>query len=390
MKSNARHTVIVGSGIVGLAHAWAAARQGDRVTVFERSDKARGASVRNFGMFWPIGQTVENYPIALRSGALWQEFASAMNITARRCGSACIVDHDDEAAVLEEFAKLAPDLGIDCELWTRAQAEERCPGVRKGIAKAALFSPTECNVDPRQALATLPVYLAKKYGVAFHWSTAVAHVEEGKLTTASGERSLFDQIIICSGHDFETLFPLAFADAPIKVCKLQMLRTVAQPDGWSLGPMLASGLTLRHYDSFAICPSLAAVKNRIARDTPELDHYGIHVMASQNGAGEVVIGDSHHYGDAVIPFDDDADAIRIANDSEFGLNGSVFTNDPQAAYDVARRIRTGAVAQNGMKLEFTAPFGGFKKSGIGREGGDAAIWNFLELKTILVDAGVTV
>jgi aldehyde dehydrogenase (NAD+) len=92
----------------------------------------------------------------------------------------------------------------------------------------------------------------------------------------------------------------------------------------------------------------------------------------------------------LIPAEDEDDAIRIANDSEFGLNGSVFTNDPQAAYDVARRIRTGAVAQNGMKLEFTAPFGGFKKSGIGREGGDAAIWNFLELKTILVDAGVTV
>ena len=303
MKSNARHTVIVGSGIVGLAHAWAAARQGDRVTVFERSDKARGASVRNFGMFWPIGQTVENYPIALRSGELWQEFASAMNITARPCGSACIVDQDDEATVLEEFVKLAPDLGIDCELWTRAQAEERCPGVRKGIAKAALFSPTECNVDPRQALATLPVYLANKYGVAFHWSTAVTHVEEGKLTTASGERSLFDQIIICSGHDFETLFPLAFAHAPIKVCKLQMLRTVAQPDGWSLGPMLASGLTLRHYDSFAICPSLAAVKNRIARDTPELDHYGIHVMASQDMNGGIVLGDSHEYGNDIEIFD---------------------------------------------------------------------------------------
>jgi acyl-CoA reductase-like NAD-dependent aldehyde dehydrogenase len=92
----------------------------------------------------------------------------------------------------------------------------------------------------------------------------------------------------------------------------------------------------------------------------------------------------------LIPAEDEDDAIRIANDSEFGLNGSVFTNDPQAAYDVARRVRTGAVAQNGMKLEFTAPFGGFKKSGIGREGGDAGIWNFLETKTILVDAGVTV
>ena len=92
----------------------------------------------------------------------------------------------------------------------------------------------------------------------------------------------------------------------------------------------------------------------------------------------------------LIPAEDEEDAIRIANDSEFGLNGSVLTNDAQAAYDIARKVRTGAVAQNGMKLEFSAPFGGFKKSGIGREGGDEAIWNFLETKTILVDEAVTV
>jgi acyl-CoA reductase-like NAD-dependent aldehyde dehydrogenase len=88
----------------------------------------------------------------------------------------------------------------------------------------------------------------------------------------------------------------------------------------------------------------------------------------------------------LIPAEDEEDAIRIANESEFGLNGSVFTHDAKAAYEIARRVRTGAVAQNGMKLEFTAPFGGFKKSGIGREGGDGAIWNFLETKTILLDA----
>lgn len=92
----------------------------------------------------------------------------------------------------------------------------------------------------------------------------------------------------------------------------------------------------------------------------------------------------------LIPAEDEEDAIRIANDSEFGLNGSVLTHDAQAAYDIARKVRTGAVSQNGMKLEFSAPFGGFKKSGIGREGGDEAIWNFLETKTILVDEAVTV
>lgn len=303
MTQEIRHTAIVGGGIVGLAHAWAAARQGDRVTVFERSDKARGASVRNFGMFWPIGQTMEHYPLALRSGQLWQEFAQATGSTMRPTGSVCIVDRDDEATVLEEFATLAPDLGFSCELWTREQAEARCPGARKGVVKAALFSPTEYNVDPREALSKLPGFLAEKHNVSFRWNTAVSHVEEGKLRIASGEYYAFDQIMICSGYDFQTLFPAVFADAPLKVCKLQMLRTVPQPQGWMLGPMLSSGLTLRHYDSFSICPTLAAVKQRIARETPELDRYGIHVMASQDKDGGIVLGDSHEYGNDIEIFD---------------------------------------------------------------------------------------
>lgn len=298
-----RHTAIVGSGIVGLAHAWAAAKEGNRVTVFERSDMARGASVRNFGMFWPIGQTADFHQVALRSGEFWREFSSAMKTTARPCGSTCVVEHDDEAAVLEEFAKLAPDLGYQCELWTRAQAESRCPGIRKDVAKAVLFSPTECNVDPRESLALLPVYLTEKFAIRFQWNTTVTEVFSGSLRTAAGARHAFDRIIICSGHDFETLFPELFATAPLKTCKLQMMRTVPQPGGWKLGPMLSSGLTLRHYDSFAICPSITAVKQRVARETPELDRYGIHVMASQDRNGGLVLGDSHEYDADIGIFD---------------------------------------------------------------------------------------
>lgn len=92
----------------------------------------------------------------------------------------------------------------------------------------------------------------------------------------------------------------------------------------------------------------------------------------------------------LIPAEDEEDAIRIANESDYGLNGSVFTNDAQAAYDIARRIRTGVVGQNGMRMEWTAPFGGFKQSGIGREGGDAGIHAYVETKTVLTDASVTV
>jgi aldehyde dehydrogenase (NAD+) len=85
---------------------------------------------------------------------------------------------------------------------------------------------------------------------------------------------------------------------------------------------------------------------------------------------------------SVIPYVDVADAIRIANDSIYGLNGAVFTNDVEQAYDVARGVRTGTFAQNEFKIDFGVPFGGFKQSGIGREGGPEGLLPYLELKTI--------
>lgn len=295
--------VIVGSGIVGLAHAWAAARAGHRVSVFERSDKARGASVRNFGMGWPVGQTEEWFPVAMRSRELWMEFAKATGAHAGLHGSVHIVDHDDEAAVLEEFCHRGPELGYQVELLTRTQVEARCPGARRGVAKAGMYSATEVNLDPREALVTLPRFLEEKYGVKFHWKTAVTEIEAGMLHTANGQKHAFDESVVCSGYDFETLFPDVFARSGLKLCKLQMLRTVPQPGGWKLGPMLASGLTLRHYANFRICPSLAAVNARVSREMPEIDKFGIHVMASQDRHGGIVLGDSHEYGADIEIFD---------------------------------------------------------------------------------------
>jgi acyl-CoA reductase-like NAD-dependent aldehyde dehydrogenase len=87
----------------------------------------------------------------------------------------------------------------------------------------------------------------------------------------------------------------------------------------------------------------------------------------------------------VIPADDEEQTIDIANDSEFGLNASVFTNDPDRAYSVARRLRTGTVGINAFKFDFGISFGGFKRSGIGREGGRDGVLPFLEAKTILLE-----
>ena len=70
---------------------------------------------------------------------------------------------------------------------------------------------------------------------------------------------------------------------------------------------------------------------------------------------------------SVIPYEDESDALRIANDSDYGLSGTVWTADVDHGLDVARRVRTGTYTVNSFMMEFSAPFGGFKCSGIGRE-----------------------
>ena len=88
---------------------------------------------------------------------------------------------------------------------------------------------------------------------------------------------------------------------------------------------------------------------------------------------------------SVITADDEADAVRIANDTIYGLHGAVFTNDVERAREVAGQMRTGAVGQNGFKSDFDMGHGGFKQSGIGREGGVDGLLPFLESKAMLLD-----
>jgi FAD dependent oxidoreductase TIGR03364 len=293
---------VVGAGIIGLAHALAAARRGLSVAIFERGLRANGASVRNFGTIWPIGQPAGRmHQLALRSRQLWLELLTSAGLSHRPTGSLHVMYRDDETDVAREFIERAPALGYECFWLNAAATVGRSRAVVTRGLRGAIWSPTELSVDPREVVSWLPTFLEKRYGVQLHFGCAVTEIDT-PYVRAGGRRVHTDAVIVCCGDDLETLYPGSLQTAGITRCKLQMMRTAPQAN-WQLGPVLAGGLTLQHYPSFTVCTSLGALKRRIAQETPELNHSGIHILVSQTSDGAITLGDSHEYGLTVDVFD---------------------------------------------------------------------------------------
>ncbi len=294
--------VVIGAGIVGLACAYEGARRGHRVTLVERSPRALGASIRNFGMVWPIGQTSGRlFQRAMRSRAVWLDVAERAGFAAERCGSLHVARAGDEEGVLEEF-QTRHGVEFGTRMIHASDARRICPGLVEDGLRAALWSPHELSVDPRQAIRAIPMYLREGLGVTTLFGALANRVDAGRVELSDGRVIECDVAVVCSGEDFQTLFPKEFEGSGLTRCKLQMMRTSAQPGGWRLGSHVAAGLTLLHYKAFESCPTLAALRARMERERPEYLRWGIHVLASQNEAGEVAIGDTHEYGMAVEPF----------------------------------------------------------------------------------------
>jgi FAD dependent oxidoreductase TIGR03364 len=357
---------IVGAGILGLAHAYEAARRGRRVVVFERNPRALGASVRNLGMIWPIGQPHGAlHELALRSRTRWLEVLEDARLPHWKNGSLHVVYREDEAAVAREFAEVAPSLGYECSWLNADEVLKRSQAVQPQGLIGAMWSETELTVDPRVTLAVLPEYLQEKFGVEMRFGRCVRRIDLPRIE-AGDECWHADQAIVCSGDDFESLYPQVYARSGITRVKLQMMRTEAQPGGWRMGPSLAAGLTLRFYPAFAVCSTLPALKKRIAAETPDYDRWGIHGLVSQTAGGELTLGDSHEYGLCVDIFNkEEVDELILGYISGFLRAPSmriaqrwhgVYAKHPQKPYlslEPAPKVRiVTSPGGSGMTLSF--------------------------------------
>lgn len=289
---------VVGSGIVGLACALAAARRGKRVVVIDRDAQANGASVRNFGFITITGQARgDMWQRARRTRDIWVEAAEAANIPLIHQGLVMAVRRPESMAVLEAF--LQTEMGEGCEI-LGAKALVAAHGHLAGPRLlGGLWSPHEVRVESREAIPKLAAWLAARHGVTFLRQTTVVAVETGKVHTAKGVIEA-DAVAVCPGDDLTSLFPERVAHYGVTRCKLQMLR-LADP-GFRLSGAVMSDLGLVRYAGYAALPQAGAVRTRLeAEQAAQLEH-GIHLIVVQSADGTLVVGDSHHYGPTPDPF----------------------------------------------------------------------------------------
>lgn len=298
--------LVVGAGIVGLAHALAGARAGLRVAVVDRDAQANGASIRNFGFVTVTGQGLpQTWDRARRAREVWAELCEAARIPVLHRGLLMAARRPEAVAVIEDFA--AGPMGQGCAILPRAALP--APLRDDGAVLAALHSPHELRVESRTAIPRLAAWMAETLGVTFLWRQSVLAVEAGQVVTPQGTLRA-ERIVLCPGTELGGLFPDVFTRRATTLCKLHMLR-LADP-GWRLPAAVMSDLGLHRYRGYADCAGLPALRARLAAEQPAQLEHGVHLIVVQSADGTLVVGDSHHYGATPDPFQPEAvDALIL-------------------------------------------------------------------------------
>lgn len=314
--------LVVGAGILGLAHAWAGAKRGLKVKVFERTHTPLGASIRNFGQALVGGQAPGiMLDLARQAHGLWKDLGQAAGLDMHQQGSLLFARTEAEEALLEAFVGgRGHTLGYRTEL-LRGEALERLYGGRFAHHRAALHGLDDQQLYSREAVPQIVAYLAQALGVQFHFSTLVRDVEPGRAVTSAGRFSA-RHIVVCSGHDYQTLLAEHIARLQPQVCGLQMLR--ARPrQPLALRHAVLTGLSCVHYGAFADLPQADAIRAQIRAQQPALETAGIHLLISPTPYGDLIIGDSHVYGSDISPFNAEAVDRILIDLAEHTLGGEI-------------------------------------------------------------------
>jgi FAD dependent oxidoreductase TIGR03364 len=289
---------VIGAGIIGLAHAYSAARRGARVVVIDRDPRANGASIRNFGFVTVTGQERgESWRLARATRDVWADIAPQAGIALEQRGLILTLRRPESVAVAEAF--LATEMGDGCVVLDAAEFRARHAHIAASDALGALISPHEVRVESHTALPKLAAWLSEKNGVALLTETAVHAVAPPRIDTTRGP-VYAETAIVCPGDDFVTLFGERIAAYRPRKCRLSMLRLAAP--GFQLPAPVMSDLGLVRYAGYAALPEAAALRRRLEREQATHLAHGVHLIVVQSADGSLVVGDSHHYSDLPPPF----------------------------------------------------------------------------------------
>lgn len=285
---------IVGGGVVGTMHAWAARRRGLDVVQLDRDAEPRRASVRNFGLVWVSGRAGgSELALALRARELWEEIAAEVpGIGFRPNGSLTVALRPAERAVMEEMVR-QPDAGArGMKLLAPADVPAVNPAVR-GEIEAALFCERDAVVEPRHVLPALRARLESHGSYRFLPGRNVVEAGPDVIVDHTGERHHADLVLLATGDVHNGIAADHLAAAPLRRCRLQMCQTAPFPQ--QLATSIADGDSLRYYPAFQL-PSLAAL------DPPPdvVARHHLQLLLVQRANGELTIGDTHAYAE---PFD---------------------------------------------------------------------------------------
>lgn len=291
--------IVIGAGIVGLAHAWHAAHRGMSVVVIERDEQPVGASIRNFGHICTTAQGGIALDYALAAREVWLEAGAEAGIPVRTEGTVVIARTAIELEVLEEFAAERGDAVRMLDAGETARlAGFEAPGL---VAGAHL--PNDLRVDSPTAVPAL-VRRLRELGVVFRMNENLLELGSGYARTTRGEYTA-DSVVLAVGHDVDRHYPELAEKAGVQRCRLRMLEIDA-PGGMSAAPGVFTGTSLLRYEGFSSTTAAARLRAELSATAPELLEHTVNLMFTMRPDGRLVIGDTHHYATTLTPFEDEA------------------------------------------------------------------------------------
>jgi FAD dependent oxidoreductase TIGR03364 len=298
MSSKVFDLAVIGGGVIGLAHAYVAAKAKKRVAVIERDARANGASIRNFGFVTVSGQERgDTWRLARRTRDVWADLAIEAGLPIEQRGLYLTARSDEAVAVIEAF--LATEMGEGCSLLSADAFRALAGGLGGAGLRAALHSPHELRLESRTVIPAVTVWLADALGVTFFNETVAFEATPPRLRTSRGIVEA-GAVVVCPGDDFVTLFPERIADYGLRKCRLSMLK-LADP-GLRLPGALMSDLSLTRYRGYADLPPARALETKLREAQPSHYDNGVHLIVAQGADGGLIVGDSHHYDHLPAPF----------------------------------------------------------------------------------------